>query len=72
MRGIFPLNGTYFQVDEVRIINPEYQVVFSVLKLGENVFPLSFKRKRKKKTYIEMQVFADHESSLNPINVPRD
>ncbi|CAA3014674.1 ROS1-like isoform X1 [Olea europaea subsp. europaea] len=33
MRGSFPLNGTYFQVNEV---------------------------------------FADHESSLNPINVPRD
>ncbi|KAL6493765.1 Protein ros1a [Orobanche gracilis] len=32
MRGSFPLNGTYFQVNEV---------------------------------------FADHESSLNPINVPR-
>uniref|UniRef100_M1CQP7 Repressor of silencing 1 n=2 Tax=Solanum TaxID=4107 RepID=M1CQP7_SOLTU len=33
MRGSFPLNGTYFQVNEV---------------------------------------FADHDSSLNPINVPRD
>nr|GMD46207.1 protein ROS1-like isoform X1 [Ipomoea batatas] len=33
MRGSFPLNGTYFQVNEV---------------------------------------FADHESSLNPIDVPRD
>ncbi|CAI9778950.1 unnamed protein product [Fraxinus pennsylvanica] len=33
MRGSFPLNGTYFQVNEV---------------------------------------FADHESSLNPINIPRD
>ena len=60
-RGSFPLNGTYFQVNEVNsntdtlLIQILPRVTMSAL--NENKYIL--------------QVFADHESSLKPIDVPR-
>ncbi|PQQ00402.1 transcriptional activator DEMETER [Prunus yedoensis var. nudiflora] len=42
MRGSFPLNGTYFQVNEASLIQTNL-----------------------------LEVFADHDSSYNPIDVPR-
>ncbi|RXI06547.1 hypothetical protein DVH24_025683 [Malus domestica] len=51
MRGSFPLNGTYFQVNEnVRLRAINFQIY---------------------KHSITMQMFADHESSHNPVDVPR-
>ncbi|KAL6211493.1 hypothetical protein ACLB2K_016718 [Fragaria x ananassa] len=51
MRGSFPLNGTYFQVNEARF-------TISHAPIAINYF-------------VTVQMFADHASSANPIDVPR-
>jgi hypothetical protein len=60
MRGSFPLNGTYFQVNEVNI-------VFFYYSRRTKFWPIRFISG----TNVIMQVFADHCSSQNPIDVPR-
>jgi hypothetical protein len=61
MHGSFPLNGTYFQVNEAgtsqcySTLHPETTCFFYCIILYLGV----------------LQVFADHESSLHPLQVPR-
>lgn len=57
MRGSFPLNGTYFQVNEVE----ELCSMLVAYDHGWAIFTDS----------ISLQMFADHETSLKPIDVPR-
>jgi len=59
MRGSFPLNGTYFQVNEVRKI------------LCSSYYSFTCLIDRIKTFAHHIKVFADHDSSLNPIEVPR-
>jgi hypothetical protein len=96
MRGSFPLNGTYFQVNEVSLLQlyatlvvqehnmdasqkpyptgqkdyhlpswKEDYLLFCPIHESENLEPII------PWLWYIMQVFADHESSLNPIDVPR-
>ncbi|CAB4269067.1 unnamed protein product [Prunus armeniaca] len=63
MRGSFPLNGTYFQVNEASLIQTNLLEVYLLctvwIKLIAN-----------QKVHL-VRVFADHDSSYNPIDVPR-
>ncbi|KAG6765128.1 hypothetical protein POTOM_029145 [Populus tomentosa] len=52
MRGSFPLNGTYFQVNEVKLL--ELCVILLFPANDQETLPILY-----------------HESSLNPIDVPR-
>lgn len=76
MRGSFPLNGTYFQVNEVNA----YQAnIYLILTSSEQS-----NEKKKKNIYrclsglnlttfkSILQMFADHDTSVNPIDVPRN
>lgn len=65
MRGSFPLNGTYFQVNEVNIrsiCNDFFAKTVEELLLAIRFIST---------TNVIMQVFADHYSSQNPMDVPR-
>ena len=67
MRGSFPLNGTYFQVNEV-----SSACRFDLFLSHFIVILIFIKKVMKMKNTIPTQVFADHDSSLNPIDVPRE
>lgn len=104
MRGSFPLNGTYFQVNEVNlmlsvnfIFFPGHIVVTLHTPIGlcSNLMRTpnalwwemkvvnrkllsnctagghSFLDRKLIRRVLTMQMFADHDSSLNPIDVPR-
>lgn len=71
MRGSFPLNGTYFQVNEVSLPASLSTVLplmhmkhrsFWIVILASSSFNLASPI---------VQVFADHETSITPIRVPR-
>lgn len=67
MRGSFPLNGTYFQVNEVRQTSTKLDLFLSTWGLCsqfDNTLILTF-------LVVPLQLFADHDSSINPIDVPR-
>lgn len=63
MRGSFPLNGTYFQVNEVTTQSANY---ITVKQFFHNVIYFI-----KRDTSNFLQVFADHASSISPLNIPR-
>lgn len=65
MRGSFPLNGTYFQVNEVNLVL-NCRLLSFVPLLYQKLCNLS----NTNMYYLE-QVFADHDSSHEPISVPR-
>lgn len=67
MRGSFPLNGTYFQVNEVRISD-----YFSFFPRWICLWMLACCYEAKANGNVFAQVFADDESSRHPIDVPRN
>ena len=73
MKGSFPLNGTYFQVNEVSFLqkqNSPIGFIFSIeSKYGSS---RATQTRATKMRAIHTQVFADHETSHHPINVPRE
>ncbi|KAE8702557.1 Protein ROS1 [Hibiscus syriacus] len=76
MRGSFPLNGTYFQVNEVILSKLFPNLILRRLrsqKKGVKHDPGIQNMELYPRQDIDyLTVFADHESSLNPINVPRE
>jgi hypothetical protein len=73
MKGCFPLNGTYFQVNEVKRRFPTFLHLFC----GSRKDKLMDQAEEQLYQLILCcglllrQVFADHASSLQPIEVPR-
>jgi hypothetical protein len=68
MKGSFPLNGTYFQVNEV------FQMFFSRIGFRKLLAMclLSLQSWLSGFSELLMQVFADHKSSHDPIHVVRE
>jgi len=79
MRGFFPLNGTYFQVNEViNFNNIERDAIIVFLFYSkhstlvvDNLVILIYMSNNFNYCAISKQVFADDESSQRPIDVPR-
>lgn len=66
MRGSFPLNGTYFQVNEVTT-GPSLLFRLNNMHISKLLLQGFFNCK-----ICYLQVFSDHESSLSPMDVPRE
>jgi hypothetical protein len=65
MRGSFPLNGTYFQVNEVNRVTSNVLLLVLLLSFLSQWTHFLW-------LYLSIQVFADHRSSHNPIHVERE
>jgi hypothetical protein len=73
MKGCFPLNGTYFQVNEVKRRFPTFLHLFCGWRKDRLIDQVEEQHYQLILCcgLLLRQVFADHASSLQPIEVPR-